>query len=110
VQDADFPHWNICARCGHSGFPQAVNKHSAEISESKEKFSKSRKIQLGYVTQKVSQGILRTQKFTNQEKKATRANGHRKFKKPKRQRCLSPAESPILFMDKSVSADTNRSP
>jgi hypothetical protein len=39
-----------------------------------------------FVTQKVSQGILRTQKFTNQKKKATRANGHRKFKKPKRQR------------------------
>ena len=40
MQDADFPHWTIYARCGHSGFPQAFNKHSAEISESEEKFSK----------------------------------------------------------------------
>jgi hypothetical protein len=80
------------------------------IFESKEKFSKSSKIQIGFVTQKVSQGILRTQKFTNQEKKETRANGHRNFKKPKSQRCFSPVESPILFKDKSVSADTNRSP
>jgi hypothetical protein len=71
--------------------PQAVNKHSAEISESKEKFSKSSKIQLGFVTQKVSQGILRTQKFTNQEKKATRANGHRKFKKPKKTKVFLPS-------------------
>jgi hypothetical protein len=39
-----------------------------------------------------------------------RANGHRKFKKPKRQRCFSPAESPILFKDKLVSADTDQSP
>jgi hypothetical protein len=58
----------------------------------------------------VSQGILRTQKFTNQKKKAMRENGHRKFKKPKRQRCFSPVESPILFKDKFVSADTNQSP
>jgi hypothetical protein len=110
VQTANFPHWSIYARCGQSEFSQAVNKHSAGISESKEKFSKSSKIQIGFVTQKVSQGILRTQKFTNQEKKATRENGHRKFKKPKRQRCFSPVESPILFMDKFVSADTDQSP
>jgi hypothetical protein len=83
VQTANFPHWTIYAGCKLSGFSQAVNQHSAGISESKEKFSKSSKIQIGFVTQKVSQGILRTQKFTNQEKKATRANGHRKFKKPK---------------------------
>jgi hypothetical protein len=98
------------ARCGNSDFPQTVNSHSAEISENMEKFSKSSTIQIGLVTQKVSQGILETQKFTNQKKKAMRANGHRKFKKPKRQRCLSPVESPILLMDKSVSVDTNRSP
>ena len=91
MQDADFTHWIIYARCGHSGFPQAVNKHSAEISESKEKFSKSRKNQLGSVTQKVSQGILRTQKFINQEKKATRENGHRKFKKPKKTKVFLPS-------------------
>jgi hypothetical protein len=58
----------------------------------------------------VSQGILRTQKFANQEKKATKANGHKNFKKPKRQRDRSPAESPILFKDKLVSADTDQSP
>jgi hypothetical protein len=40
MQNADFPHWTIYARCGPSGFPQAVNKHSAEISESKEKIFK----------------------------------------------------------------------
>jgi hypothetical protein len=91
MQNADFTHWIIYARCGHSGFPQAVNKHSAEISESKEKISKSSKIQLGSVTQKVSQGILRTQKFTNQEKKETRANGHRKFKKPKKTKVFFPS-------------------
>jgi hypothetical protein len=90
MQNADFPHWIIYARCGHSEFPQAVNKHSAEISESKEKFSKSSKIQLGSVTQKVFQGILKTQKFTNQEKKATRENGHRKFKKPKKTKVFDP--------------------
>jgi hypothetical protein len=61
------------------------------ISESKEKISKSSKIQIGFVTQKVSQGILRTQKFTNQEKKATRANGHRKFKKPKNTKVFLPS-------------------
>ena len=75
-----------------------------------EKISKSSTIQIGLVTQKVSQGILETQKFTNQKKKATRENGHRKFKKPKRQRDVSPVESPILFKDKFVSADTNQSP
>jgi hypothetical protein len=91
MQDADFTHWIIYARCRHSGFPQAVNKRSAEISESKENFSKSSKIQLVYVTQKVSQGILRTQKFTNQEKKAIRANGHRKFKKPKNTKVYLPS-------------------
>jgi hypothetical protein len=86
VQTAYFPHWTIYARCGNSEFPQTVNKYSAEISENMEKFSKSSTIQIGFVTQKVSQGILETQKFTNQKKKAIKANGHRKFKKPKRQR------------------------
>jgi hypothetical protein len=70
---------------------QAVNKNSVGISESKEKISKSSKIQIGFVTQKVSQGILRTQKFTNQEKKATRENGHRKFKKPKNTKVFLPS-------------------
>jgi hypothetical protein len=91
MQTADFPHWSIYARCGQKGFSQAVNKHSAGISESKEKFSKSSKIQIGFVTQKVSQGILRTQKFTNQEKEAIRANGHRKFKKPKKTKVFLPS-------------------
>jgi hypothetical protein len=91
MQNADFTHWIIYARCGHSGFPQAVNKHSAEISESKGKFSKSSKIQLGSVTQKVLQSILKTQKFTNQEKKATRANGHKKFKKPRKTKVFLPS-------------------
>jgi hypothetical protein len=110
VQTANFPHWSIYARCELSGFSQAVNYHSAGIPESKEKFEKSSKIQTDFLTQKVSQGILRAQKFTNQEKKATRENGHRKFKKPKRQRCYSLVESPILFKDKFVSADTDQSP
>ena len=34
MQHADFPHWIIYAKCGNSEFPQAVNKYSAEISES----------------------------------------------------------------------------
>ena len=91
MQNADFTHWIIYARCGYSGFPQAVNKHSAEISESKEKFSKSSKIQLGSVTQKVLQGILKTQKLTNQEKKETRENGHKKFKKPRKTKVFLPS-------------------
>ena len=70
--------------CGHSGFPQTVKRYSAEISETMKKIPKSSKIDLDFVTQKVSQGILRTQKFTNQEKKATRVNGHTKFEKPKK--------------------------
>jgi hypothetical protein len=70
---------------------QAVNYHSAGISKSKEKFSKSSKIQIGFVTQKVLQGILKTQKFTNQEKKVTRENGHRKFKKPKKTKVFLPS-------------------
>ena len=58
----------------------------------------------------MSRGILRTQKFINQEKKATRANGHRKFKKPKKTKVFSPVVSPILFKDKLFSADTDQSP
>jgi hypothetical protein len=65
------------------GFSRSDNEYSARIPVSKEKFKKTSKIQSGSVTQKVSQGILETQKFTNQEKRATRANGHNKFKKPK---------------------------
>jgi hypothetical protein len=91
VQIANFPHWTIYAECGQSGFPQAMNQHSAEISESKEKISKSSRIRTSFVTQKVSQGILRAQKFTNQKKKATRANGHRKFKKPKKTKVFLPS-------------------
>jgi hypothetical protein len=110
VQTANSSHWKYISRCELSGFSQADNGHSAGIPETNEKFEKSSKIQTDSLTQKVSQGILRTQKFTNQEKKATRANGHRKFKKPKRQRDSSPVESPILFKDKFVSADTDQSP
>jgi hypothetical protein len=32
------------------------------------------------------------------------------YQKPQRKWDLSPVESPILLLDKSVSADTNRSP
>jgi hypothetical protein len=110
VQNANSSHWSIYSDCELRGFSQSDNEYSARIPVSKEKFKKTSKIQSGSVTQKVSQGILETQKFTNQEKKAMGANGHRKFKKPKRQRCSSPVESPILFMDKLVSADTDQSP
>jgi hypothetical protein len=37
------------------------------------------------------QGILKTQKFKNQEKKATRANGHKKFKKPRKTKVFLPS-------------------
>jgi hypothetical protein len=84
VQTVNFSHWSIYARCELSGFSQAANGHSAGISETNEKFEKSSKNQTGFWTQEVTQGILRTQRFTNQEKKVTRANGHRKFKNPKR--------------------------
>jgi hypothetical protein len=110
VQTANFSHWSIYARCELSGFSHADKGYSAGISETNKKFEKSSKIQTDSPTQKITQGILRTQKFTNQEKKATRENGHRKFKKPTRQRDSSPVESPILFKDKFVSADTDQSP
>jgi hypothetical protein len=86
VQTANFSHWSIYARCELSGFSQAANGHSAGIPETIKKFEKSSKDQNDFWTQKVTQGILRTQRFTNQEKKATKANGHRKSKKPKRQK------------------------
>jgi hypothetical protein len=71
------------AKCGNSDFPHTVNNHSAEIPENMEKFSKSSTIQIGLVTQKVSQGILETQKFTNQKKKEIRANGHKESRNQK---------------------------
>jgi hypothetical protein len=46
-------------------------------------FQKSSTIQIGLVTQKVSQGILETQKFTNQKKKAIGANGHKESRNQK---------------------------
>jgi hypothetical protein len=46
-------------------------------------FSKPSTIQIGLVTQKVSQGIPKTQKSTNQRKKAIGANGHKESRKPK---------------------------
>jgi hypothetical protein len=46
-------------------------------------FSKPSTIQIGLVTQKVSQGILETQKFTNQKKKAIGANGHKESRNRK---------------------------
>jgi hypothetical protein len=110
VQTANFSHWSIYARCELSGFSQAANGHSAGIPETNEKFEKSSKNQTGFWTQEVTQGILRTQRFTNQEKKVTRENGHRKFKNQKDKRDSSPVESPILLMDKFVSADTDQSP
>jgi hypothetical protein len=47
------------------------------------KLMKNLKNQTDFSTQKVTQGILRTQRFTNQEKKAIRANGHRKSRNQK---------------------------
>jgi hypothetical protein len=46
-------------------------------------FSKSSTIQIGLVTQKVSQGILETQKFTKQKKKAIGENGHKESRNQK---------------------------
>jgi hypothetical protein len=71
------------ARCGNSDFPQTVNNHSAEIPEHMEKFQKSSTIQIGLVTQKVSQGIPETQKFTNQKKEVIGANGHKESRNQK---------------------------
>jgi hypothetical protein len=71
------------ARCGNSDFPQTVNNHSAETPENMKNFSKPSTIQIGLVTQKVSQGILETQKFTNQKKKAIGANGHKESRNRK---------------------------
>jgi hypothetical protein len=47
------------------------------------KISKSSTIQIGLVTQKVSQGILETQKFTKQKKKAIGENGHKESRNQK---------------------------
>jgi hypothetical protein len=47
------------------------------------KFSKPSTIQIGLVTQKVSQGIPETQKSTNQRKKAIGANGHKESRNQK---------------------------
>jgi hypothetical protein len=67
------------------------------IPETNEKFERASKNQIGFQTQKVSQGVLRTQRLTNQEKNANRENGHRKFKNQKDKRDSSPVESPILL-------------
>ena len=48
-----------------------------------EKFQKSSTIQIGLVTQKVSQGIPETQKSTNQKKKAIGGNGHKESRNQK---------------------------
>ena len=71
------------ARCGNSDFSWTVHRYSAEISENMKKFSKSSTLQIGLVTQKVSQGILETQKFTNQKKKAIGENGHKESRNQK---------------------------
>ena len=71
------------AKCGNSNFPQNVNNHSAEISENMKIFSKPSTIQIGLVTQKVSQGIPETQKSTNQRKKAIGGNGHKESRNQK---------------------------
>jgi hypothetical protein len=71
------------ARCGNSDFPQTVNNHNAEIPEHIKKNQKSSTIQIGLVTQKVSQGIPETQKSTNQKKKAIGANGHKESRNRK---------------------------
>jgi hypothetical protein len=79
------------ARCGNSDFPQTVNNHSAETPENMKIFSKPSTIQIGLVTQKVSQGILETQKFTNQKKKAIGANGHKESRNRKITKGLFPS-------------------
>jgi hypothetical protein len=48
-----------------------------------EKIQKSSTIQIGLVTQNVSQGIPETQKSTNQKKKAIGANGHKESRNQK---------------------------
>jgi hypothetical protein len=48
-----------------------------------EKFQKSSTIQIGLVTQKVSQGIPETQKSTNQKKEVIGANGHKESRNQK---------------------------
>jgi hypothetical protein len=58
--------------------------HSAGILETNEKFEKSSTIQTGSLTQKVSQGILRTQKFTNQEKKGNKRKWPQKVQETKK--------------------------
>ena len=71
------------SRGGNSDFPQTVHNHSAEISENMKKISKPSTIQIGLVTQKVSQGIPETQKSTNQRKKAIGGNGHKESRNQK---------------------------
>jgi hypothetical protein len=71
------------ARCGNSDFPQTVNNHSAEIPKHMAKIQKSSTIQIGLVTQNVSQGIPETQKFTNQKKEVIGANGHKESRNQK---------------------------
>jgi hypothetical protein len=67
------------------------------IPKTNEKFERASKNQTGLQTQKVSQGILRTQRQTNQKKNANRENFHRESKNHKEKRDKSPAESPILL-------------
>jgi hypothetical protein len=78
------------ARCVNTDFPQTVNTHSAEIPENMKKFQKPSTIQIGLVTQKVSQGISETQKSTNQKKEAIGANGHKESRNQKLLREISP--------------------
>jgi hypothetical protein len=68
------------------------------------------KLKKAFWTQRVYQDILKTQRLIGQEKSETRANGHRKIPKATKKMGFSPVESPILLLDKSVGADTNRSP
>ena len=79
------------ARCGYSDFPHCDCGQSAEISENMKKFSKPSTIQIGLVTQKVSQGIPETQKSTNQKKKAIGANGHKESRNQKLLREIFPS-------------------
>jgi hypothetical protein len=111
VQTANSSHWKYISRgANYQGSRRLIKGTVRESLKLMKNLKNQAKIQTDSPTQKVTQGILRTQRFTNQEKKATRANGHKKFKKPKRQRDSSPVESPILFKDKFVSADTDQSP
>jgi hypothetical protein len=90
MQNADFPHWIIYARCGHSGFPQAVNKHSAGISESKEKFSKSSKIQTWFCNPEGVSGYPEDSEVYKSGEKGNKSKWPQKVQETKKDKGVSP--------------------